>query len=264
MLNGKKIIVVLPAYNAEKTLKITYEKICKDVVDDIILIDDFSCDNTVETAKQLNISTIVHEKNMGYGANQKTCYTAALQLNADIVIMLHPDYQYSPELIPAMAAMLAYGKYDAVIASRMLTGDALKNGMPFYKWISNKFLTGFENLFTKANLSEYHSGYRGFTKEVLEKLPLESCDNDFIFDNEMLALIIYNNFKIGEISCPAKYFPEASSINFRRSCKYGFGVLGISVLFLLAKIDIFKAKIFKQNAKKLDINRILNWKYKVN
>lgn len=264
MLNGKKIIVVLPAYNAEKTLKVTYEKISRDIVDDIILIDDFSSDNTVSVAKELNITTILHEKNLGYGANQKTCYTAVLQANADIVIMLHPDYQYSPELIPAMAAMLAYGNYDAVIASRMLTGDALKNGMPFYKWISNKFLTCFENLFTQANLSEYHSGYRGFTKEVLENLPLESCDNDFIFDNEMLALIIYNNFKIGEISCPAKYFPEASSINFVRSCKYGIGVLTVSLLFALAKANIFKSKIFKQDAKKLKADKVLNYQYKSN
>ena len=262
MLNGKKIIVVLPAYNAEKTLKTTYEKISKDIVDDIILIDDFSSDNTVSIAKELNITTILHEKNMGYGANQKTCYAAALQANADIVIMLHPDYQYSPELIPAMAAMLAYGKYDAVIASRMLTGNALKNGMPFYKWISNKFLTSFENLFTKANLSEYHSGYRGFTKKVLEKLPLDSCNNDFIFDNEMLALIIYYNFKIGEISCPAKYFPEASSINFIRSCKYGIGVLAVSLLFALAKTNIFKSKIFKKDAKKLKTDKVLNYQYK--
>ena len=261
MLNGKKIVVVMPAYNAEKTLEKTYSEIYKEVVDEIILVDDKSSDNTKEIAKDLNITTIVHEKNRGYGGNQKSCYTAALKSNADIVIMLHPDYQYSPKLIPAIASMLAFEEYDAVIASRMLS-SALEGGMPLYKFIANKFLTAFENFFTGQHLSEYHTGFRGFKKELLEKLPLESCDDDFIFDNEMLALIFYYGYKIGELSCPTKYFPEASSINFRRSCKYGFGVLGVSLKYFLAYTGLYKSKIFKKNAKPLDINAELPFYYK--
>ncbi|MBQ3640386.1 glycosyltransferase family 2 protein [bacterium] len=261
MLNGKKIVVVMPAYNAEKTLEKTYNEIYKDIVDEIILIDDKSSDNTKDIAKDLNITTIVHEKNRGYGGNQKSCYTAALKSNADIVIMLHPDYQYSPKLIPAIASMLAFEEYDAVIASRMLSG-ALEGGMPLYKFIANKFLTGFENFFIGHHLSEYHTGFRGFKRELLEKLPLESCDDDFIFDNEMLALIFYYGYKIGEVSCPTKYFPEASSINFKRSCKYGFGVLAVSLLYFLAYTGIYKSKIFKKDAKPLDINAELPFYYK--
>lgn len=263
MLNGKRIIVVMPAYNAEKTLEKTYQEIYKSIVDEIILIDDKSNDNTKELAKDLNITTIVHKENKGYGGNQKSCYTAALKANADIVIMLHPDYQYSPKLIPAIASMLAFEEYDAVIASRMLS-NALAGGMPFYKYVANKCLTIFQNIFLRQHLSEYHTGFRGFKKEVLENLPLEDCNDDFIFDNEMLALICYKNYKIGEISCPTKYFAEASSINFIRSCKYGIGVIAVSILYALAKAKIYKSKIFKENAKKLDLSKELPYYHKYN
>lgn len=262
MINGKKVVVVMPAYNAEKTLEKTYKEIYEGIVDDIILTDDFSSDNTKILAKELNITTITHEKNKGYGGNQKSCYIAALNANADIIIMLHPDYQYTPKLVPAIASMLAFGEYDAVLASRMLTGSAIKGGMPLYKWIANKSLTYFQNFFTGASLSEYHTGFRGFTREVLENLPLNSCDDDFIFDNEMIALMVYYNYKIGEISCPTKYFPEASSINFIRSCKYGLGVLKVSILYFLAHLGIFKSKIFRKNAKKLNLSEELQYFYK--
>ncbi len=264
MINGKKIVVVMPAYNAEKTLEKTYLEIYKDIVDEIILSDDCSGDSTKELAKKLNITTILHEKNLGYGGNQKSCYTAALKENADIVIMLHPDYQYTPKLVPAMVSMLAFGEYDAVIASRMLTNSALKGGMPFYKWIANKFLTSFQNLLIGGCLSEYHSGFRGFTREVLEKLPIEDFNDDFIFDNEMIVLLFYYKFKIGEISCPTKYFPEASSINFFRSCKYGFGVIVLTILYCLANLGFYKSKIFSKNGKKLNLDRSLNYFYKKN
>lgn len=253
MLNGKKTVVIMPAYNAEKTLEKTYNEIYKDIVDEIILTDDKSSDNTKELSVKLNITTIVHKENKGYGANQKSCYTAALKSGADIIIMLHPDYQYSPKLIPAIASMLAFEEYDTVIASRMLS-NPLEGGMPVYKYIGNKFLTMFQNLFLNQHLSEYHTGFRGFKREVIEKLPLADCDDDFVFDNEMLTLIKYYGFKTGELSCPTKYFPEASSINFQRSCKYGIGVLANSIKYVLAYTGIYKSKIFKQNAKKLDIN----------
>ena len=262
MLNGKKIVVIMPAYNAEKTLEQTYSEICFSMVDEVILTDDNSGDNTKDVAKNLNITTIVHKENKGYGGNQKSCYKAALKSGADIVIMLHPDYQYTPKLIPAMASMMAYGEYDAVIASRMLSNSALRGGMPLYKFVSNKFLTLFENIMIGENLSEYHTGFRGFTRAVLETLPLEACDDDFIFDNEMLALIFYHKFKIGEVSCPTKYFPEASSINLARSIKYGFGVLGVSMLYSLAKAGIYKSKIFRKNAQKLNLEEELNYYYK--
>lgn len=261
MINNKKVVVIMPAYNAEKTLKQTYDEIYHDVVDEIILVDDNSSDNTKNISKELSITTIVHNENKGYGANQKSCYKAALKAGADIVIMLHPDYQYTPKLIPAMAAMMAFGEYDAVVASRMLGNSALKGGMPFYKFLANKFLTSFENFFLGEKLSEYHTGFRGFTKEVLEKLPLAECDDDFIFDNESLALLFYNGYKIGELSCPTKYFKEASSINFFRSCKYGFGVLAVSVQYRLAKMGL-KSKIFKPDAKKLDLTGDLEYFYK--
>lgn len=252
MINGKKVVVIMPAYNAEKTLKQTYDEIYKDFVDEIVLVDDNSQDNTKHVSKELNITTIVHKENKGYGGNQKSCYKAALKAGADIIVMLHPDYQYTPKLIPAIVSMMAFGQYDAVMASRMLGNSALEGGMPFYKFLANKFLTGFENIFTGQKLTEYHTGFRGFTKEVLENLPLAECDDDFIFDNEMIALLFYNNFKIGEVSCPTKYFKEASSINFVRSCKYGFGVLSVSLKYRLAKMG-FKSKIFKDDAKKLDL-----------
>ena len=241
----------MPAYNAEKTLEKTYNEIYQNFVDEIILVDDFSSDETKEIAKRLNITTIVHEKNKGYGANQKSCYRAALKAGADIVIMLHPDYQYTPKLVPAIASMMAFDEYDAVIASRMLGNSALKGGMPFYKFVSNRFLTEFENFVIGEKLSEYHTGFRGFTRKILESLPLEDCSNDFIFDNQMLALILYNGFKIGEISCPTKYFAEASSINFSRSCKYGLEVLLVSMKYRLAKMGM-KIKLFSQGGNTLN------------
>ena len=244
MINGKKIIVIMPAYNAEKTLKQTYDEIYRDFVDEIILVDDYSGDNTVNLANDLGIMTIQHSKNKGYGANQKSCYNAAIENGADIIIMLHPDYQYTPKLIPAMASMLAFDEYDAVIASRILGNSALKGGMPLYKFVANKMLTKFENLCSGENLSEYHTGFRAFTKNVLEDIPYEKLNDDFLFDNEILALMLFKNYKIGEISCPTKYFKEASSINFLRSCKYGFGVIKVSLQFLLAKFGI-KFGIFK-------------------
>lgn len=262
MINGKKVVVIMPAYNAEKTLKQTYDEIYHDFVDEVILVDDNSSDNTKLVSKELNITTIVHKQNKGYGANQKSCYKAALKAGADIVVMLHPDYQYTPKLIPAMVSMIAFGEYDAVMASRMLGNSALKGGMPFYKFVANRFLTSFENLFLGEKLSEYHTGFRGFSKEVLEKLPLADCDDDFIFDNEILALLFYNNYKIGEISCPTKYFKEASSINFARSCKYGFGVLSVSLKYLFAKKLGLCSKIFKKEAKQLDLTTDLEYFFK--
>ena len=234
----------MPAYNAEKTLEKTYNEIYQNFVDEIILVDDFSSDETKEIAKRLNITTIVHEKNLGYGGNQKSCYRAALRAGADIVIMLHPDYQYTPKLIPAIASMMAFEEYDAVIASRMLGNSALRGGMPMYKYVANRFLTEFENIVIGEKLSEYHTGFRGFTKKILKDLPLEDCSDDFIFDNQMLALILFKGFKIGEISCPTKYFDAASSINFLRSIKYGFGVLFVSIQYLFSRLH-FKTGIFK-------------------
>lgn len=262
MINNKKVVVIMPAYNAEKTLKQTYDEIYRGLVDEVILVDDNSLDNTKVVSKELSITTIVHNENKGYGANQKSCYKAALKAGADIVVMLHPDYQYTPKLIPAMVSMIAFGEYDAVLASRMLGNSALKGGMPFYKFLANKFLTTVENFFLGEKLSEYHTGFRAFSKEILEKLPLAECDDDFIFDNEILALLFYNDYKIGEISCPTKYFKEASSINFARSCKYGFGVLGLSLEYFLAKHSFIKSKIFKKDAKKLDLESELEYFYK--
>ncbi len=259
MINGKKVVVIMPAYNAEKTLEKTFSEIYRDIVDSVILVDDSSVDNTKEVAKKLGITTIVHKNNLGYGANQKSCYIAALRENADIVVMLHPDYQYTPKLIPAMASMIAFGEYDAIVASRMLTGSARKGGMPLYKYIANKFLTSFQNFLLGKKLSEYHSGFRAFSADVLRALPLGECDNDFIFDNQMLALTFYYGFKIGEISCPTKYFPDASSINFKRSVKYGLGVLKVSIDYFFANIGVYKTKIFKKEAKKLNLDEKLEY-----
>lgn len=238
MLNGKRIVVVLPAYNAAKTLEKTYREIPFEFVDGVVLVDDASRDDTAEVAKRLGIHTIVHEKNKGYGGNQKTCYSTALGLGADIVVMLHPDYQYTPKLITAVSAMIAYGEFDAVLASRILGIGALKGGMPLYKYVANRFLTLFENTLLGHKLSEYHTGYRAFSREILENLPLDKNSDDFVFDNQMIAQIIWADYRIGEVSCPTKYFPEASSINFSRSVKYGFGVLGTSIRFRLAKWGI--------------------------
>ncbi len=261
MINNKKVIVIMPAYNAEKTLKQTYEEIYNDFVDEIILVDDNSEDNTKNISRELKITTIIHKENKGYGANQKSCYKAALSAGADIIVMLHPDYQYTPKLVPAMASMIAFGEYDAVFASRMLGKNALRGGMPFYKFLSNRILTVFQNICLGENLSEYHTGFRAFSKNVLEKLPLAECSNDFLFDNQIIALLFYYGYKIGEVSCPTKYFKEASSINFIRSCKYGLGVIMVSFEYLFAKIGIYKSKIFKKNAKKLDLNSELEYFY---
>lgn len=244
MLNGKKIVVVLPAYNAAKTLEMTYQEIPFEFVDDVVLVDDASRDDTAALGRKLGIHTIVHEQNKGYGGNQKTCYRTALGLGADIVVMLHPDYQYTPRLITAMAAMIAYGEFDAVLASRILGVGALKGGMPLYKYIANRFLTLSENLLLGHKLSEYHTGYRAFSRELLERLPLDANSDDFVFDNQMLAQIVWADFRIGEVSCPTKYFADASSINFRRSVTYGFGVLATACRFRLAKMGLVKAAIF--------------------
>jgi len=245
MLNDKKIVVIMPAYNAEKTLAQTYNEIPKGIVDSIILADDASSDRTVELAKELNINTIVHEKNMGYGANQKTCYLEALKENPDIIIMLHPDYQYTPKLITALASMIAFGEYDVALASRILGRGALVGGMPRYKYIANRILTVVENILIGYKLTEYHTGYRAYSSDVLKKIPFLKNSDDFVFDNEVIAQIVYFGFRIAEISCPTKYFPEASSINFKRSVKYGFGVLATGLKFVLAKWHLKKFIIFE-------------------
>ena len=251
MLHGKRIAVVLPAYNAARTLEKTVAEVPRDIVDTILLVDDGSTDATTEIAHRLGLQVFLHEKNFGYGRNQKTCYTEAVRLNADIVVMLHPDYQYEPRLVLPMAAMIADGTHDVVLASRILGGKALSGGMPLYKYISNRFLTLFENVFTGAKLSEYHTGYRAFSREVLLTLPLLMNSDDFLFDNEMLAQAIFFDYRIGEISCPARYFPEASSINFQRSVKYGFGVLWTSLRFRLQKLGIASFRIFDKSAQGL-------------
>ncbi|MBI1912237.1 MAG: glycosyltransferase family 2 protein [Deltaproteobacteria bacterium] len=252
MLHGKKVVVVMPAYHAEKTLLKTYNDIPFDIVDEVVLVDDCSKDNTVEEGKRLGIKHIVvHEKNKGYGGNQKSCYTEALRLGADIVVMVHPDYQYAPKLITAMASMIASGEYDVVLGSRVLGTGALKGGMPVYKYISNRFLTLAENLLLNEKISEYHTGYRAFSKEVLESIPLLENSDDFVFDNQMLAQAVYFGFRIGEISCPTKYFAEASSINFRRSVIYGFGVLGTALKCKLQRIGLKNYPFLDKNGRKL-------------
>lgn len=252
MINGKKIIVVLPAYNAEKTLLKTFEQIPHNIVDECILTDDASTDRTISIAKKLNIKTFSHEKNMGYGANQKTCYLNALKDGADVVIMLHPDYQYNPRLITAMGSLVAEGIYDVVIASRILGTGALEGGMPFYKYLANRILTFIENLMIGMKLSEYHTGYRAFSKIVLETIPLLENSDDFVFDNQMLLQVIFFGFKVGEISCPALYSKESSSINFSRSLKYGLGVLASGFQYMIAKTSLAKISIFNIHGKKIN------------
>src|SRR6266513_1354869 len=250
MINGKRVAVVLPAYNAEKTLKATVHEL-PDLVDIRILVDDHSSDRTVEIAHQLNLQLFVHDQNYGYGRNQQTCYREALAAGADVVIMLHPDYQYTPLLITAMASMVAYGVYDVVLASRIIGGRALLGGMPLYKYIANRLLTAFENLFLGVKLSEYHTGYRAFSREVLLKLPLLENSDDFVFDNQMLAQCVHFGFRIGEVSCPTKYFAEASSINLRRSIVYGLDVLRTTGQFALQKWGIAQYQIFDRNGRRL-------------
>ncbi|HUO78210.1 MAG TPA: glycosyltransferase family 2 protein [Thermodesulfovibrionales bacterium] len=251
MILGKKLFVIMPAYNAEMTLRQTYEELPHEYVDEVILVDDASKDETAKVAAELGIRTIIHSENKGYGGNQKTCYREALGHNADIVIMVHPDYQYSPRLVAAMASMIASGHYDVVLGSRILGGTALKGGMPLYKYFANRILTLLENLALGVKLSEYHTGFRAFTREVLETLPLEENSDDFVFDSEMLVQTVWFGFRIGELSCPTRYFKEASSINFRRSVKYGFGVLGSILKYLTGKWGLREYTIFSNSGKKL-------------
>lgn len=244
MLNNHKIVVVLPAFNAARTLERTWAEIPFEVVDEVVLVDDASKDETAELARRLGIRTVIHPRNLGYGGNQKTCYRTALELGGDIVVMLHPDYQYTPKLIVAMAAMIAYGEFDAVLGSRILGVGALKGGMPFYKYCANRFLTLAENLLLNYKLSEYHTGYRAFSRAVLEKLPLQANSDDFVFDNQMLAQLVWSGWRIGEVSCPTRYFAEASSINFRRSVRYGFGVLGVALSYRMARWGWCRSPLF--------------------
>lgn len=249
MIRGKKVVVVMPAYNAEKTLEMTYREIPGDIVDEVILTDDSSKDRTVEFARELGIRHILeHDNNRGYGGNQKTCYEQALALGGDIIIMLHPDYQYTPQLIPAMASIIANEVYPVVLGSRILGRGALEGGMPRYKYIANRFLTFFQNIVMRQKLSEYHTGYRAFSAEVLQALDLSSNSDDFIFDNQMLAQIFYKGYEIGEITCPTRYFDDASSINFSRSVKYGLGVMKTSVLYRLNKWGWVKSKLFHSDS----------------
>jgi glycosyltransferase involved in cell wall biosynthesis len=244
MLHYKKVVVVMPAYNASKTLERTYVEVPMDIVDEVILVDDASRDDTAAKAKELGIHTIIHTRNRGYGGNQKTCYREALSKGADVVVMVHPDYQYSPRLITAMASMVVSGHYDVVLASRILGKGAMQGGMPLYKYLANRFLTFVENLALGVKLSEYHTGYRAFSRRVLETLPLEANSEDFVFDNEMLAQAVFFGYSIGEISCPTKYFADASSISFRRSVTYGFGVLATSLKFLLQRWGVVRSPLF--------------------
>lgn len=248
MINNKKLVVVLPAYNAALTLKRTYDEIPFDIVDEVVLVDDCSKDNTVEVAKQIGIKHVIsHEKNKGYGGNQKTCYDKALSLGADIVVMLHPDYQYTPKLIQSLTYLIANDLYPVAFGSRILGGGALKGGMPMYKYIFNRFLTLSQNILINQKLSEYHTGYRAFSKEVLVKINYHANSDDFVFDNQMISQIFYAGFDIAEVTCPTKYFPEASSINFSRSMKYGLGVLGTSFVHFFNKMGIMKSEIYKTN-----------------
>ena len=246
MINNKKIVVVLPAYNAALTLKKTYDEIPFDIVDDVVLVDDCSKDNTVEVAREIGIKHVIkHEKNKGYGGNQKTCYDTALSLGADIVVMLHPDYQYTPKLIHSMSYIIALDLYPAVFGSRILGGGAIKGGMPLYKYIFNRCLTLSQNILIWQKLSEYHTGYRAFSKEILEKIDYHANSDDFVFDNQMISQVFFAGFEIAEVTCPTKYFPEASSINFSRSMKYGMGVLGVSFKHFFNRIGLIKSDIYK-------------------
>lgn len=246
MIDNKKVVVVLPAYNASKTLEQTYNEIPFDVVDEVVLVDDFSTDKTLKVAKKLKINHVIkHDKNMGYGANQKSCYQKAISLNADIVVMLHPDYQYTPKLIHSMVYLIANNVYPVVLGSRILGKGALLGGMPIYKYIANRFLTLFQNILIGQKLSEYHTGFRAFSKEVIEAIDLEANSNDFIFDNQMLCQIFSKGYQIAEVTCPTKYASDSSSINFRRSMIYGIGVLQVSVQYFLHKKKIMSHKIFR-------------------
>jgi glycosyltransferase involved in cell wall biosynthesis len=256
MINGKRIAVVLPAYNAERTLQATVREL-PDMVDIRILVDDNSSDRTVEVARSLGLQVFVHDRNYGYGRNQQTCYREALAEGAEVVIMVHPDYQYTPLLVTAMASMVAYGVYDVVLGSRIIGGTALRGGMPVYKYVFNRFLTAFENVFLRVKLSEYHTGYRAFNRKVLTDLPLLENSDDFVFDNQMLAQCVYFGFRIGEVSCPTKYFEEASSINFRRSLTYGLGVMATTLQFALQKSGLARFRYFSARGRKLEMSYYL-------
>lgn len=247
MVQNKKVIVVMPAYNAAKTLVTTYNEIPFDIVDEVLLVDDASTDETAKIAKELNIRLIVHPSNLGYGGNQKTCYNEAIKAGGDIIIMLHPDYQYTPKLIGAMAYLLNSDEFDIVLGSRILGGKSRMGGMPLYKYISNRVLTLLQNILMGAKLSEYHTGYRAYTKKVLETIPWKDNSDDFVFDNQFLSQAIYADFRIGEITCPTRYFKEASSINFARSVKYGLGCLKTAMLFRFQKMGLAKTKLFSFN-----------------
>jgi len=253
MIYQKKVVVVMPAYNAEATLRRTYEEIPLEYIDEVILVDDGSSDRTAGVASELGIRTIIHSENRGYGGNQKTCYTEALRHGADVVVMLHPDYQYTPKLLVAMASLVAVGQYDVVLGSRILGDGAMKGGMPFYKFISNRALTLFQNILMGKKISEYHTGYRAFSRRVLETLPLHENSDDFVFDNQMLAQVIHWGFSIGEVSCPTKYFEEASSINLSRSIIYGLGVLRTSLAFRMDKMGVIKSRIFDRNGRRISL-----------
>jgi glycosyltransferase involved in cell wall biosynthesis len=253
LLHGQRVVVVMPAYNAERTLRKTYAEIPHDVVDEVLLTDDASRDETVRVARELGITTFVHGENRGYGGNQKTCYEAALAHGADITVMLHPDYQYTPRLITAMAALIASDVYDVVLGSRILVGSAVAGGMPLYKYVANRFLTLAENLVIGSKLSEFHTGYRAFSRRVLEELPLLEGSDDFVFDNEMLLQALYFGFRVGEISCPALYEEESSTIGFRRSVVYGFGVLGTALRFRLARWGLARPRIFDRAGRRLRV-----------
>jgi glycosyltransferase involved in cell wall biosynthesis len=256
VINGKRVVVVMPAYNAAKTLEKTVRDL-PDIVDTAIVVDDHSADHTVQIARELGLQVFVHDKNYGYGRNQQTCYREALAAGADIVVMVHPDYQYTPRLVTAMASMIAFGVYDVVLGSRILGGGALRGGMPFYKYIANRFLTAFQNIFTGAKLSEYHTGFRAFAKEVLTTLPLLENSDDFVFDNEILAQCLCFDYRIGELSCPASYFGEASSINFPGSVKYGFGVLNTTMKCWLQRLGIVHYRLFSPTGRTLLMNYYL-------
>ena len=258
MHSGRKIVVVMPAYNAEATLALTCREIDRDIVDEVILVDDASHDRTVEVARVLGLRVLVHPRNRGYGGNQKTCYGEALRLGADIVIMVHPDYQYTPRLIPALATLIANDIYDCVIGSRILGGGARAGGMPAYKYLANRWLTLSQNLLMGSRLSEYHTGYRAFSREVLERLPIGENSDDFVFDNQMLAQAIAFGFRIGEVSCPTRYFAEASSINFRRSVVYGLGVLQTSGRYRLHRWGFRRDRLFDPNGRRLEVPLVVN------
>ena len=248
MIEGKRVIVVMPAFNAAGTLEVTYTSIPRGFVDEILLVDDASRDATTHVAKELGIRVVSHKKNVGYGGNQKTCYRTALEMGADIVVMLHPDYQYPPELIPAMVCMIAYGPYDVVLGSRILAREALRGGMPVWKYASNRILTSIQNMLWQTNISEYHTGFRAFSRRLLETIPFELNSDEFVFDNQIIAQAVWHGFRIGEISCPTRYFPEASTISFRRALVYALGVCIITLELLMARLGIRTPAYLDKNA----------------